>query len=90
MIYLIGIYLIMSLITFVSYGIDKRAARKGTRRTRERTLHLMAVAGGWPGAFLGQRTFRHKTIKQPFRKIFWLTLTPPLLLLILVGYLSWA
>lgn len=29
--------------------------------------------GGWPGALVARRVFRHKTIKQPFRAIFWLT-----------------
>jgi uncharacterized membrane protein YsdA (DUF1294 family) len=38
----------------------------------ERTLHLMAFLGGWPGAYLGQRQFRHKTQKMSFRIVFWI------------------
>ena len=34
--------------------------------TPERTLHLLALLGGWPGAILARRRFRHKTMKVPF------------------------
>lgn len=61
----------MSMVAFVAYGLDKAAAKEGRRRTPERTLHLISLAGGWPGALIGQRVFRHKTRKQPFRTIFW-------------------
>ena len=61
----------MSIATFVAYGIDKVAARRGVRRTRERTLHLLAFAGGWPGAFAAQLVFRHKCSKAPFQATFW-------------------
>ena len=68
---LLGVYAVMSAVTFVTYGVDKSAARRGTWRVPESTLHLLALACGWPGALLGQRFFRHKTRKQPFRTIFW-------------------
>ena len=55
------------------YGRDKAAARGGLWRTPEITLHLVSVAGGWPGALIAQRVFRHKTRKQPFRTVFWCT-----------------
>lgn len=55
-------YAILSLATLAAYAADKRAARRpGARRVRERTLHLWALAGGFPGAFLGQSLLRHKT-----------------------------
>lgn len=63
-------YAVMSLLTFIVYGIDKSAARKGAWRTPEAQLHLLALAGGWPGAFIAQRVFHHKTRKQPFQTIF--------------------
>jgi uncharacterized membrane protein YsdA (DUF1294 family) len=68
---LLGVYAVMSLITFVTYGADKSAAARGAWRVPESTLHLLALAGGWPGALLGQQVFRHKTRKQPFYAIFW-------------------
>ena len=55
------------------YGADKAAAEQGRWRTSESTLHTIALMGGWPGALVARRVFRHKTTKQPFRIIFWLT-----------------
>jgi len=63
---------VMSLACFIAYGFDKRRAGNGGRRVSERTLHLMAFLGGWPGALIGQRQFRHKTQKGSFRIVFWL------------------
>lgn len=67
------LYTFVSFITFVIYAIDKSAAKKGRWRTKERTLHLLSLFGGWPGAILAQRLFRHKTKKRDFRAVFWLT-----------------
>lgn len=69
----IGVYVVMSIASFALYGLDKSAARAGRWRTPEMTLHVMALLGGWPGALLAQRVFRHKTRKQPFRALFWCT-----------------
>ena len=63
---------VMSLVCFIAYWLDKRRAGNGGRRVSERTLHLLAFLGGWPGALIGQRQFRHKTQKMSFRIIFWL------------------
>jgi uncharacterized membrane protein YsdA (DUF1294 family) len=63
---------VMSLVCYLAYRLDKRKAVKGDRRVSERTLHLMAFLGGWPGALLGQRHFRHKTQKVSFRPVFWM------------------
>jgi len=65
------LYIFFSLVTFILYARDKSAARKGNWRTRETSLHLMSLMGGWPGALLAQKLFRHKSRKQPFRTIFW-------------------
>ena len=69
---ILWIYLVMSLITFVVYGLDKRKAKKGWWRIPEATLHVLEFAFGWPGAWMGQIVFRHKTQKRSFRVIFWL------------------
>jgi uncharacterized membrane protein YsdA (DUF1294 family) len=55
-----------SAASVVLYGIDKFAAVGKKRRLPEATLHLTALIGGWPGAALGQRMFRHKTRKASF------------------------
>ena len=69
----VGFYLAASAVTFVAYAMDKSAASRDAWRTRESTLHLLDVIGGWPGAIVAQEVFRHKTQKQSFRTIFWLT-----------------
>jgi uncharacterized membrane protein YsdA (DUF1294 family)/cold shock CspA family protein len=68
-----AVYLIASLITFIAYALDKAAARKGNWRTQESTLHALALIGGWPGALIAQQKLRHKSKKQSFRIVFWLT-----------------
>jgi uncharacterized membrane protein YsdA (DUF1294 family) len=50
----------------VAYGADKYQARRGGRRIRERTLHLLELLGGWPGAMVGQAVFRHKRRKRKY------------------------
>lgn len=65
--------LIASLLTFMVYAIDKRAAQKGRWRIPEAHLHLLALIGGWPGAILAQQKLRHKSRKQSFRFVFWIT-----------------
>jgi uncharacterized membrane protein YsdA (DUF1294 family) len=68
-----GWYTVVSLLTFAVYAIDKSAARRGTWRTAERTLHWLALVGGWPGALLAQQWLRHKSSKPKFRVVFWIT-----------------
>jgi len=68
---LAGVPLVLSAITFFAYRSDKRRAEAEAWRIPESTLHLLAVLGGWPGAFLAQRLFRHKTAKSSFQFVFW-------------------
>jgi uncharacterized membrane protein YsdA (DUF1294 family)/cold shock CspA family protein len=67
------VYAVLSPLTYFVYAWDKSNARKGKWRTSENTLHLLALAGGWPGAVLAQQRLRHKSQKKAFRTIFWLT-----------------
>lgn len=67
------VYALASVFTFIAYAIDKSAATQGNRRTPESTLHLLALAGGWPGALLAQQLLRHKSAKAEFRLTFWAT-----------------
>ncbi len=81
-------YVIASAAVFALYGRDKRAAQRGRWRTPENTLHLMSLLGGWPGALIARRVFRHKTRKQPFRAIFWATVIVNLAMLLwLLGWI---
>jgi uncharacterized membrane protein YsdA (DUF1294 family) len=65
------IYGVVSAFTFLLYGLDKSAARRGDRRTPETSLLFMGLVGGWPGAVVAQQTLRHKTRKQSFQWAFW-------------------
>jgi uncharacterized membrane protein YsdA (DUF1294 family) len=77
------LYLVASLLTFIIYAVDKSAAKRGAWRTKESTLHLLALAGGWPGAIIAQQKLRHKSKKQSFRIVFWFTV------LINIGAFIW-
>jgi uncharacterized membrane protein YsdA (DUF1294 family) len=67
---LLSYFLSISSITFFFYGFDKSRAGKNQGRVPEIILHGLALAGGTPGAFLGQLVFHHKTQKLKFRIIF--------------------
>jgi uncharacterized membrane protein YsdA (DUF1294 family) len=66
-------YLVVSVLCFAVYASDKAAARSRAQRTPERTLLLLGLAGGWPGAVLAQQWLRHKSVKASFRAKFWVT-----------------
>ena len=68
-----GGYSALSMATFIVYALDKRAAARGEWRVAENTLHLLSLAGGWPGALLAQHTLRHKRLKPAFRRAYWAT-----------------
>lgn len=70
---LAAVYPILSVITLIAYALDKSAARAGRWRTPENTLHLLALAGGWPGALLAQHWLHHKSSKVSFLIVFWIT-----------------
>lgn len=68
-----GLYVIASGLAYIMYAADKSAAVNGTARIPESTLHLLSLAGGWPGALIARQKLRHKTKKQPFRSVFRVT-----------------
>jgi len=88
---LLWLYLVTSLIAYIMYAVDKSAARNNRRRTPEATLHWIALIGGWPGALFAQQSLRHKSKKQKFRLVFWLTVTLNIgaLFYALTPYASW-
>lgn len=59
--FVLGYLVVMTLVGFISMGIDKQRARERGWRIPERTLLLIAFIGGGIGSFLGMRFFRHKT-----------------------------
>ena len=71
--WVLGAALAVNLLTFLVYAIDKSAAQNGQWRTKESHLHLLSLAGGWPGAWFAQQWLRHKSRKVEFRAVYWVT-----------------
>ena len=69
----LALYMVVSGVSFLVYRHDKLAAQQNQRRTGEGTLILLGLLGGWPGAFVAQQFFHHKTKKRSFRIAFWAT-----------------
>ena len=59
--------IIITLITFFLYGIDKWKAKRARWRIPESVLLGMAAIGGSIGAWLGMRVWHHKTQHAKFR-----------------------
>lgn len=70
---ILAAYAVLSGTAFLMYRADKSAAVQGRRRTPESTLHTIDLLGGWPGALIARRVYRHKTKAQPFVTVYWLT-----------------
>jgi len=68
---ILGLYSAAGIVTFLAYAMDKRAAKIGRRRIPEKTLHLLSLVGGWPGALVAQKLFHHKSRKFSFQLAFW-------------------
>ena len=65
---LLLIYLVLiNLITFFYFGVDKLKAQLSHRRVPEKTLWILALVGGTVGALAGMNFFRHKTKKNSFQ-----------------------
>jgi uncharacterized membrane protein YsdA (DUF1294 family) len=77
--------ILLNLMTFVVYGIDKKQAQRGGSRVSELALLTLALFMASPGALLAMQCFRHKTQKGSFLfKVSCLML----LQLIIIGALS--
>lgn len=64
---IIAALLVLNVITFLVYGIDKWKAGKKRWRIPEVTLLLLAAAGGSIGAWVGMKVWHHKTLHKKFR-----------------------
>ena len=62
----VGYLVLINVVTYIAVGHDKSKARRGVRRTAEKTLFLLALLGGIWGLIGGMRHFRHKTAKGSF------------------------
>ncbi len=78
---LLVLYLIVvSFTAFLQMGADKKRAKTGQRRIREKVLFFTAAIGGALGACLGMLAFRHKTkhtyfvIGMPLLLVVWIVI----------------
>lgn len=63
-------FIVITVVTFFYFGFDKmKSLRENERRVSEKTLWLLALAGGSIGALLGMNYFRHKTKKVSFQAV---------------------
>lgn len=66
-VYIIGAFIALNIITFLTFGLDKLKAKKGKWRIPESTLLIMAIIGGSIGAYSGMKVWRHKTMHKKFK-----------------------
>ena len=64
---LIYYLMVINIVTFLVYGIDKIKAKQGSWRISEATLLIFAVIGGSIGAMLGMKVWHHKTMHKKFK-----------------------
>ncbi len=58
---------VINLVSFMMFGIDKYKARRGQWRISEATLLAVAAIGGSIGAWMGMKVWHHKTLHSKFR-----------------------
>jgi len=73
--FLTGYAAFVSGATYLLYRADKKRAKSGAWRVPEAILHWAEFFGGWPGAFIAQQTFRHKTVKISYQINYWIIVT---------------
>ena len=78
--------IVINVIAFAMYGIDKYRAMAGKWRIPEKTLIVFAAAGGCYGAWAGMQVFRHKTQKSKFTTLIPLFMVVYGALLVKVGF----
>ena len=64
--YLAIYFIIINLISFVLFYVDKQKARRDKWRIEEKTLHLTSFLGGTIGSIAAMMLFHHKTRKPGF------------------------
>jgi uncharacterized membrane protein YsdA (DUF1294 family) len=88
--YWLATYLLAAnVVTFGYFGYDKGKAGAGGRRVPELVLFGLAFIGGTLGAYAAMCFFRHKSIKGPFRLVFWFIVVVQIGLIAGVSYRIW-
>ena len=76
---------VINVVAFFVFGIDKRRAKRSMWRISESTLLWLAVVGGSVGAWLGMIVWRHKTMHKKFKYGIPLILIAQMTILLLVS-----
>jgi uncharacterized membrane protein YsdA (DUF1294 family)/cold shock CspA family protein len=66
----LGYLAVVSGLSYRAYRDDKNRAQQGGQRRSESSLHFLDFIGGWPGGYLAQSRYRHKTAKASFQRVF--------------------
>ena len=64
--YVITYLIIINIVTFITFGLDKYYAIRNKYRISEATLFFLCLIGGSFLGFAGMKVFRHKTKKLYF------------------------
>ena len=75
--------IVINIITFAVFGIDKKKAIDGKFRIKELTLFILSLLGGSLGGLIAMHTFHHKTRKWYFK------FGMPLILIAWVAMIAW-
>ena len=59
--------IVINIVSFLVYGVDKWKTKQGSWRISEATLLILAVIGGSIGALLGMKIWHHKTMHKKFK-----------------------
>ncbi|MCI3937082.1 DUF1294 domain-containing protein [Chryseobacterium aahli] len=81
------LFLIINLITFTIFALDKCKATQHKRRISEFSLLTLTFIGGTVGSILAMLIFRHKVSKKSF--LLKLCGIIVLQIIIFVGYRNW-
>ena len=79
-----GYLILINLVTWAVYGLDKWKARRDAWRVPERVLLTLTLLGGSLGALAAMFLFHHKTRKPKF------SVGVPLILLLYCILIFWA
>ena len=77
--------IIINILTFAVFGIDKKKAIDGKFRISELTLFILSLLGGSLGGLAAMYTFHHKTKKWYFKFGIPLILIAQVLLIIFIA-----
>ncbi len=65
-VFFVGYALLINMLAYALYALDKKAAKKREWRAREATLITVALLGGSIGALAAMKKLRHKTKHKKF------------------------